>query len=310
MEGPPEGTQLLTGSANRVTFSGTVNPADVGARVVLQRQNALTGNEWHRIDIGTVQSGGGFSIAHTFRVPGDANLRVLVRSQGRNVASPSNVLSYEISQAQNTQLTIDASADPIPYGESVTISGTDSAGAGQPVTLLAHTARQQGFAPVAEVGTTSGGAYTFAPQTPVNSTFYEVKAGRHLHSAVLYEGVKDVLIDPTVSESSVRAGRALTFSGAVAPDHSGHVIYLERQNASGNGFHVVEIANVQPGSVYSISHTVYDTGTKVFRVFIPGGPENEGAASPPFTVTVTPAALAGLTGEAPGNTSQPGEGQV
>ena len=38
---------------------------------------------------------------HTFVVPGDANIRVLVRSQRRNAPSPSNVLTYEISQAQN-----------------------------------------------------------------------------------------------------------------------------------------------------------------------------------------------------------------
>ena len=49
LSGPTEG-QLLTGPANRVTFTGTVSPADVGARVILQRQNATTGNDWHRID--------------------------------------------------------------------------------------------------------------------------------------------------------------------------------------------------------------------------------------------------------------------
>ncbi len=88
LAGPPEGSQLLTGKGNRVTFTGTVNPADAGARVVLQRQNALTGNEWHRIDRASWEAGGSFTITHTFRVPGDANLRVLVRSQGRNSAEP------------------------------------------------------------------------------------------------------------------------------------------------------------------------------------------------------------------------------
>ena len=126
---------------------------------------------------------------------------------------------------------------------------------------------------------------------------------------MLYEGVKDVLT-ATVSQTSIPAGQPLTFSGSVSPDHTGHVIYLERQNASGNGFHVVQVSTVQPGSIYSISHTVYDTGVKVFRVSIPGGPENEGAASPPFTITVTPSPLAALSGEAPGNTSQPSEGEV
>jgi hypothetical protein len=308
LSGPPEGTQLLTGVRNRVTFTGTVDPADVGARVILQRQNAVTGNEWHRIDVGRVGPGGVYSITHTFLVPGDANIRTLVRSQRRNTPSPSNVLAYEISQAQNPQLTIAASADPISYGQSVTISGTAAAGSGKPVTLLAHTARQHGFAPVEEGMTGTGGSYTFPAQSPVNSTFYEVKgAGRT--SAVLYEGVKDVLT-AQLSDTTVQAGTPLTFSGTVAPDHTGHVVYLERQNASGTGFHVVEVATVGAGSAYSIVHTVYDAGTKVFRVRIPGGPENEGALSPAFTITVTPAPASALSQEAPDNSTSPSEGQT
>ena len=309
LSGPPEGTQLLTGAANKVTFTGTVTPADVGARVVLQRQNAATGgDDWHRIDRGQVTAGGVFSITHTFLVPGDANIRVLVRSQGRNIPSPSNVLSYEISQAQNPALTIQASADPIPYGKSVTISGVLLRGARVPVTLLARTARQRGFAPVAEVSTDAGGNYTFAAQSPIDSTFYKVKAAGK-SSAVLYEGVKDVLT-AQVSATTVQAGQSLTFSGTVAPDHTGHVIYLERQNATGGDFHVVQVARVKVGSAYSIVHTVYEPGAKVFRVKIPGGPENEGAASTPFTITVTPAPAPALLPEAPANSTLPSEGSA
>ena len=309
LSGPPEGTQLLTGAANKVTFTGTVTPADVGARVVLQRQNAATGgDDWHRIDRGQVTAGGVFSITHTFLVPGDANIRVLVRSQGRNIPSPSNVLSYEISQAQNPALTIQASADPIPYGKSVTISGVLLRGARVPVTLLARTARQRGFAPVAEVSTDAGGNYTFPAQSPIDSTFYKVKAAGK-SSAVLYEGVKDVLT-AQVSATAVQAGQSLTFAGAVAPDHTGHVIYLERQNATGGDFHVVQVARVKVGSAYSIVHTVYEPGVKVFRVKIPGGPENEGAASTPFTITVTPAPAPALLPEAPANSTLPSEGSA
>jgi hypothetical protein len=239
--------------------------------------------------------------------PGDANIRVLVRSERRNIASPSDVLNYEISQTENPSFTIEASADPIPDGQSVTISGTVTGAAHQPVTLEAHTARQLGFAPVSEVTTDASGNYTFPAQSPIQSTFYEVKgAGRH--SAVLYEGVKDVFT-AQVSQTTVQAGQTLTFSGTVAPDHTGHVIYLERQNASGIGFHVVQVGRVSAGSVYSIVHTVYDAGTKVFRVKIPGGPENEGAASPAFTIVVTSAPAAALAPEAPGNSSLPAEGQ-
>jgi hypothetical protein len=307
LAGPAEGTQILTGRANKVTFTGTVTPADVGARVILQRQNATTGSEWHRIDIGQVGAGGAYSIVHRFIVPGDANIRVLVRSQGRNVPSPSNVLAYDISQTQNSELTIDSSADPIEYGQSVTISGTLAGGASQPVTLLARTVRQTGFAPVAEITTDASGNYGFPAQSPVNSTFYKV-TGAGKSSAVLYEGVKDVLT-AAVSATTIEAGQSLTFSGAVAPSHAGHTIYLERQNASGQGFHVVEVSSVNPDSTYSIAHQVYDTGTKVFRIHIPGGPENQGAVSQPFTIQVTAAPAAALMPEAPAGATLPPEGQ-
>lgn len=323
LAGPPEGTQLFTGRPNGVTFTGTVNPADAGARVILQRQNAVTGNEWRRIDRGFVAADGTFSIVHTFIVPGDANLRVIVRSHGMNIPSPSNVLTYEISQAQNPQLTISASADPIFFGQSVTIAGVALGQGNKPVTLLSHTARQHGFAPVAEVTVKAGGEYTFPPQSPVNSTFYEVivpfavcASSRHhvgctrgfTKSAVLYEGVKDVLT-AAVSQSTIQAGQTLTFTGTVAPDHTGHIVYLERQNVGNGNFHVVEVATVGAGSAYSIAHTVYVPGTKVFRVRIPGGPENEGAASAPFTIQVTPSSASSLTPESPGNSGLPAEGE-
>jgi hypothetical protein len=311
LSGPPEGTQLLTGAPNAVTFTGTVSPADAGALVILQRQNALTGNEWRRIGDATVGAEGAFSIVHTFVVPGDANLRVLVRSHGTNIPSPSDVLTYEISQAQNPQLTINASSDPITYGQSVTISGVAASLPSTPVTLFERTASQHGFAPVAEVTTNAGGEYTFPAQSPVYNTFYEVRTGAKASrekSAVLYEGVKDVLSDE-VSPSTVQAGQAFTVKGTVAPEHAGHIVYLERENASGNGFHVVQVATIE-GSTYTIVHTVYDVGTKTFRVRVPGDRENEGAVSAPFTIQVNPAPASALRPETPGNSSLPGEGQT
>jgi hypothetical protein len=325
LTGPPEGTQIETGAPNQQTFSGTVNPADVGARVILQRQNAVTGNEWHRIGFGLVEAGGNYTITHTFRVPGDASIRVLVRSDRINSPSASTPLEYEISQAQNPSLTIASSADPITYGQSVTISGVLAGGVSQPVTLEARTVHQQGFAPVAEATTDASGNYSFAAQAPVNSTLYRVittdpsclSAPRHVgsckaplqKSAVLYEGVKNVLT-AEVSPTTVQAGEALTFKGTVAPDHTGHIIYLERQNAAGTAFHVVQVGYVLPGSEYSIVHQVYVPGTKVFRIDIPGGPDNGRAVSQLFTVLVTPAPASALTTEAPGNSSVPSEGQT
>jgi hypothetical protein len=256
-----------------------------------------------------VQAGGGYKIKHIFRVPGDASIRVLVRSDGLNVPSASTPLEYEISQAQNPSLTIVSSADPISYGQPVTISGVlASATTPQTVTLLGRTVHQQGFAPIAEVSTGTGGAYSFPAQTPVNSTLYRVKAAGQ-KSAVLYEGVHDVLT-AEVSATTVQAGQTIEFKGTIAPDHSGHVVYLERENAAGTGFHVVQVGHVLPGSTYSIVHQVYVPGTKVYRVDIPGGPENGRALSQPFTIQVTPAPASTLETEVPGNSSVPSEGQT
>ncbi len=83
------------------------------------------------------------------------------------------------------------------------------------------------------------------------------------------------------------------------------MIYLERENASGNGFHVVQSGYVLPGSMYSIVHQVYVPGTKVYRIDIPGGPENGRAVSQLFTIQVNPAPPSALTPEAPGNSSLP-----
>ncbi len=130
-------------------------------------------------------------------------------------------------------------------------------------------------------------------------------------SAILYEGVKNVLTATVSPETaSIQAGQTLTFSGTVSPDHSGHLISLERQNASGTGFNVVEVSTVASGSVYSIPYTVYNLGTNVFRVRVPGDPQNGAAVSQLFTIQVTPPTAAALTPEPPGNSTQPPEGQV
>ena len=53
------------------------------------------------------------------------------------------------------------------------------------------------------------------------------------------------MLTPEVTPpSTVAAGQALTFSGKSLSGPLGHVIYLERQNASGTGFHVVKVGFV------------------------------------------------------------------
>jgi hypothetical protein len=320
--GPPEGAELFTGKGpllrsshraayrNTVTFAGSVSPADAGALVALQREQANSGELWHRIGTGTVAAGGGFTIVHTFSVPGDASIRVVVRPGRRGLNGPgvSETISYEISQAQNPALTILSSAEPISYGQPVTISGTVAGGAGTALTLLQRLRGEKNFVAVAKTTSTSGGAYAFAAQTPSQSVFYRVMgAGRT--SAVAFEGVKYGLaaLPPA---STAQAGQPLTFAGTVTPAQPGHVVYLQIANPSGIGMHTVQVGTENSTGAFSIVHSQYVPGVKQFRIKVPGEPEYESIAGSPFTVNVTSAAPGALTPELPGNSSLPSEGQI
>lgn len=284
LSGPADGSSLLTGPAHPYTFSGTITPAKPGARVQLQRQESTGGGGWHTIQTGRAGAGGAYTIVHRFSVPGDASIRVLVAADGRNAQSSSSPLDYQIEQAQNAALTINAQTNPLPVGTTETLSGTLQGGAGQLMTLVSST-DNTGYSPVATAMTDASGNYSFA-QAPINSTFYRVTGGGK-SSAVLFVGVKDVLT-LTVSSTTVAAKSSVTFSGSVTPNKTGHVIYLQRQNANGSGFHTIVVATVGANSTYSITRTFYEAGAKVLRVLIPGGPENQGAATAPVTITVTP----------------------
>ena len=321
--GPPDGSQLFTGGgpvfrsharrlglSNKVTFSGSVSPEDEGAIVALQRESAAGGEEWQRIDASTVGKEGKYSIVHTFAVPGDANIRVVVRAPKRNAPGASESFSYEISQAENPALQIESLADPISdpisFGQPVTIKGKSTTPSAH-LTLLERTRLQHGFTAIATVTAGTDGSYAFLPQTPQQSTFYEV-TGAGQTSSRLFEGVRYELT-ATASASSVPAGQPFTFSGTVMPAHENHPVYLQVQNGTGVGFHTVEVAKVTREGTYKLEHTFYAVGTRKLRVRIPGDPENQGAASPLFGVEVTPAPAAALTPEPPSNSTQPAEGR-
>lgn len=322
MTGPADGSQLFTGGgpfirshlrrrglSNKVVFSGSVSPADQGATVALQRESSVGNEEWHRIGkLSTVGQGGTYSIAHTFAVPGEANIRVVVRSHKLYAPAASESLSYEISQAQNPALTIESSADPISYGQPVTISGKIESATATTLTLLARTRLQHDFVPVATSTSGAGGAYSFPVQTPTQSTFYKVM-GAGKSSSRLFEGVR-YGVTASASASSVAAGQTVTFSGTVTPAHEGHPVYLQALSGSGVNYHTVEVATVAHDGTFAIAHTFYAPGARKLRVKIPGDPENQGAATLAVPLEVTPAPAAALTPEAPGNSTQPAEGHL
>jgi hypothetical protein len=265
----------------KMTFSGAVNPAATGAPVALQISYGASGEHWRAVAFGRVAADGSYSIVHGFRTPGALSIRAVVHPGKGNTAGISEVLTYEVQQPQNPQLTIQTSADPVPYGTPVTISGV-AAATNAPVTLLART-HGGAFAPVATSTTDAEGHYTFT-QEPLQSTYYEA-ADASARSSALFEGVLFTLT-PSATPDAVAAGQPVTFSGTLSPAHAGQVVYLERQYASGAGFHPIASGTVDEASAYAITHTFSRTGTSVLRVKVPGDGKLLTSTSEPFTVAL------------------------
>lgn len=292
----PTGSTLLTGRKNAVTVKGTVNPIDQGAEVLLQREFSTTSEEWATIQgKATVKFDGTFSITHTFGLPGDANLRVLVRPHHRfDVRGVSESLSYVVSQAQNPDLTLEPSSDPVEFGKTLTFKGVLKAGANQKVTIVSHSAGMP-FTPLTEVTTGANGAYEFTVQSAEKNTQYQARSGA-TKSAIVFEGVRWVVTAGAFTEpgkapaSKVASNTPVTFSGTAMPARVGHFVYLERKNASGNGWHVVDQGTVAAPGVFSITHNVVGSGKEIYRIKVPGDPENQGGFSTPMEIEVTPAA--------------------
>ena len=192
LRGPADGARLFAGVAG-VTFSGSVSPAEPGATAVLQREDAGTGGEWRRIDAVRLGPDGRYSMTHTFLLAGGpVDIRVLARGLRGYAPSASEVRRYEIAQPQNPLLTLNASANPLFPGQSVTISGAVARASHSTVTLLTHAVGHPGFVPVAKAVTDARGGYRFPAQGPLVNIYYEVRGAGRL-SAELYEGVKPAL---------------------------------------------------------------------------------------------------------------------
>ncbi|MHB8491175.1 MAG: hypothetical protein ACYDA6_03030 [Solirubrobacteraceae bacterium] len=282
----------LTG--HPVTFSGTVSPRHAHERVMIERQVGTAGTAWKHVGVAVIAPSGAFSFTHAFARPdelGPDTLRAVLPSDARNIRSYSEPIQVTVEQAQNMALTLSPSAPTVLTGQPVTLTGrlvspVSGGVSGALVTLYGHV-HGQPFTALAT--TTSGpeGTFTFT-QAPVNNTAYKVKAGGRV-SATVFEGARDTLT-ATPSSNAGTVGQRITISGPVVPAHVGHVLYLQLRNSAGH-YQTIQFAFVGAGSTYTIDHQLQSAGPKTYRVYIPGGPENIGAASEPFTVNVGPAAV-------------------
>jgi hypothetical protein len=293
-----------TTTGQKVLFSGTVAPNHPHEKVLIQTQDSTTGSGWRTVAEGETNAASAFSIPHGFRDGGDYTLRAYLPTDARNTAGSSDSTTLQVQQTQNPGFTINSSAPAITVGASATISGTlyapgstTTPEASVPVELYARGVNGA-FRAVASATTQSDGSYSF-DQSPVNNTVYEVAtAAKPLRrTASLYEAVADS-VSMTASATTATVGSAVTFSGAVTPDHTGHLIDLQIQTPHG-GWQDVAQEQISAGSRYSFAYRFGQPSTFVVRARIFGGPENVGAGSAPVTVTVAgnapPASLPAAT---------------
>lgn len=275
-----------------IVFSGGVTPSHPFQPVLLQEQNPLTGNGWVTIARTFTNGASHFSVPHRWFAPGIYSLQAVFPGDPRNIrAASGNPVSVTITQRQHPYFTINASPSIIPFRSSVTISGVlYRGGTTQPepnvaVELLARTAGQP-FQGVADTVTGADGSYSFTQAPERNTVYRVVTLAKPLRgTAPAFVGVQDTL---TFSASSAtgEVGGSDTFSGTVAPDQTGQIIYLQRLGDDGN-WHNVAAAVVGAGSAYSLSYTFSQEGSFQFRSRIYGSPANIGAASSPVTVVVS-----------------------
>jgi hypothetical protein len=263
-------------------FTGTVTPAAPGALVALQVAYGATGEDWHSVAWAHVTAEGTYSIPHAFRIPGETSVRTILHSGRGHAVAASEPLSYPVVGPQNAQLTIQSSADPLPAGSPVTISGVAAGAAGQTVKLLARTPGGT-FALLAEATTDPSGDYAF-PETPAENTFYRVTDAA-TQSSILFQGVGFALAsDPAPTEA--QAGTPALFTGAVGGAPAGTIVYLEQRNPSGIHFHVIGSGTVEASSQYSIAHTFTHAGSVLARIRVPGAGTHASTAGAPFTLEV------------------------
>jgi hypothetical protein len=285
-------------TGRRVLFKGHVTPNHAFQRVLLQQQVGSS-DDWRTLRSALLGPGSNYSVAYSWRTPGERDLRVVLPEDARNIRSISDAVQLTVQQRQVTGFTINTSNPIQAFGQPVTVSGVLTPGpTAQPafVQLWARPGTGGPFQFVGQNPVGPSGAYSFTV-TPAVNTIYQARTsfGSHRASAGVWQGVHDLLtLTPSSSNSTV--GGLVTFTGDVIPDKTGHVVYLQRMGADGD-WHSVESRFVRAGSLFRFGWGFGKAGTFKFRARIYSDGRNVGWASAPVTITVS--------GLAPVNTLPP-----
>ena len=246
-----------TNTNHAVTFRGHVIPNHRFERVFLQQRTG-SNDEWRTLRSTTLDPSSDYFVAYRWRRPGVHDVRVVFRADARNVRGTSDLVTVDIQQAQVPGFTINTTDPVIPSGGSVTIAGTlDQPSTTTPVTqntivqLWGRVPDQPHFTVLGDAVTGSGGSYSFNQSNLTTNMIYFVATmpvahSPRRHTAILYQGVQDVVTMKS-SSSSASTGQTVTFTGTVQPDKAGRVIYLQKLGKDGD-WHTVQNGIVAPDS--------------------------------------------------------------
>jgi hypothetical protein len=283
-----------------IVFSGHVTPDHSGGVVALQEQKGSS-DDWTTIKMARIGAGSNYTISHAWRVPGAYDVRVKFRGDARNTPAVSDIATVVIEQTEVPGFSINTSDPVVQNGQAVTISGvldSPASTTGEPNTSVSLFAKVPGTGgPYRELNTTTtaaDGSYSFANVASSTNELYLVRTtfAPSRHTAVLFEGVQDVVTMSSSSSTSTVDGQ-IVFTGSVSPDKAGHSIYLQKLGSDGD-WHTVEVRFVNSASTFQFGWTFGTAGTKEFRARITGGPANVGGASAPVTIVVSQPPLTAL----------------
>ncbi len=189
----------------------------------------------------------------------------------------------------NRGLTIHAVPGHILAGDAVLIHGRlqGPGHANRQVRLYHRINPNARFSLIGITRTNIFGEYEFtrAEGVVLSNRSWFVRGPSFSHSRTVHERVA-ALVTLAASSTNGLTRHAIAFSGHLTPNHRGSVVWLQQQNASGNGWHNLGRTVVGPGSNYQISHAWRVPGAYEVRALFRGDRRNTAAPSDPVQVLV------------------------
>ena len=163
-----------------VTISGSIHPMNRSASVMILYKIWESGENWITLDTVTTDTNGNYTYPWT---PGTGAIYyVMARWEGDEISIGAKSDEKNLTVIQSSTISIALSSTNVPFGSSVTISGTiDPPKPSMPVTIRYRESGQESWSSAGQNYTDQNGKYTFTWEphkviTPDDLGTHEVKA--------------------------------------------------------------------------------------------------------------------------------------